>query len=193
MDVGRLGHNTPAYLHTLIEALRLAFADARQYIADPAVVPVPVAQLLSKDYAVARVTRINPSAATADVPHGSPQHSSDTVYFAVVDDAGNACSFINSNYMGFGTGLVPAGCGFTLQNRGANFVLDEGHANVVAPRKRPYHTIIPALATRGGQLYATFGVMGGFMQPQARTRLASPHSYCTRATCRCCSTCSSLA
>ncbi len=171
-DLASLPPLSPERLHLQIEAMRLAFADAGQFIADPAFDPAPLETLLSPAYAAERRKLIDPQRANPGPAHGRPS-GSDTVYLTVVDEAGNACSLINSNYMGFGTGIVPRGWGFTLHNRGYNFTLQEGHPNALAPGKRPYHTIIPAMITHanGDALFASFGVMGGFMQPQGHVQV----------------------
>ncbi len=170
-DLAALPFDSPERMHLMVEAMRLAFADARQYVADLATDPAPMDWLLSDAYAFERRALINPDLAMQPPSFGTPPAGSDTVYLSVVDGQGNACSFINSLYTGFGSGIVADGAGsgiggFFLQSRGALFTLEDGHPNVLAPNKRPYHTIIPAMGTQGGELWASFGVMGGFMQPQ---------------------------
>jgi gamma-glutamyltranspeptidase/glutathione hydrolase len=173
---GRETASAAEALHAQVEAMRLAFADAARFVADPAFAPAPLAELLSTQYAVRRAALIDPGRAMDEAGPGLPATTvgDDTVYFSVVDAEGNGCSFINSNFMGFGTGIVPQGCGFSLQNRGRGFVLDAGHANALMPGKRPYHTIIPGLLTHAsGDLAAVFGVMGGMMQPQGHLQVVS--------------------
>ncbi|PGH32541.1 gamma-glutamyltransferase [[Emmonsia] crescens] len=167
-------HNSGPYLHAVIESLRIAFADASWWVTDPDVEKVPAKELISRPYLAERAKLFNPDRACNILDHGSPAHNHcDTVYFAVTDQEGNGMSFINSNYGGFGTCIIPKGCGFTLQNRGANFSLTAGHPNVLAPRKRPYHTIIPAMITNpsDNSLHTVYGVMGGFMQPQGHVQV----------------------
>lgn len=172
-DFEALGFHSPERWHLLIEAMRLAFADAYRYIADPTFSRVPVEGLLSDQYSAQRRELIQPNRVMSEVPWGTPpgMAEGDTVYLATADSDGNACSFINSIYVGFGSGLVVPGTGICLQNRGACFNLDPDHANRLEPGKRPYHTIIPALATRGGELQWAYGVMGGFMQPQGHLQV----------------------
>lgn len=165
-------HNSAEYLHILIESLRLAFADGSYFISDPNFQNIPIEQLLSEDYLSKRAEQLNINSVNQNLKHGKPVNSSDTVYFAVTDQEGNACSFIFSNYSGFGTGAIPKDCGFTLQNRGSNFILDENHPNCIEGGKRPYHTIIPSMITdENGDLLAAYGVMGGFMQPQGHLQV----------------------
>ena len=160
--------------HLQIEALRLAFADARWFIADPAFTPVPVAELLSPEYTAGRRARIDPARAATDVAHGTPSGIPGTVYLCAVDAMGNACSYVSSHFAAFGTGIVPPGLGFPLQNRGCGFSLDARHPNAFAPGRRPYHTIIPGMMTRGdGSLWGPFGVMGGPMQPQGHLQVVT--------------------
>jgi gamma-glutamyltranspeptidase/glutathione hydrolase len=158
-------------LHTMIECMRLAFADAQQWVCDPRLVNIPLTELIGAQYTERRRQRIDLRRAAQNVPYGDPMAGSDTVYLSVVDNKGNACSFINSLYMGTGAGLVVPGTGVSLQNRAALFVLDPDHPNALAPHKRPYQTIIPAMTTRHAELHASFGVMGGYMQPQGHLQI----------------------
>lgn len=170
-DLAGMGAQSPACYHHLVEAMRLAFADALQYVADPRCAHVPIEALLSKIYASKRRASIRADSIMPSVSFGTPGPGSDTVYLSVVDGDGNACSLINSLFEEFGTGLVVPGTGIALQNRGALFSLDPEHPNALAPGKRPYQTIIPALATRDDELWLSFGVMGGFQQPQGHLQV----------------------
>lgn len=154
--------------HAQIEAMKLGFADAHAYVADPDLVAVPTEALLSREYAARRRAEIGPVA--AEPKPGDPARGG-TVYLCTADPDGMMVSLIQSNYMGFGSYVALPGYGFGLQNRGAGFSLDPDHPNVVAPGKRPFHTIIPGFLTRDGEPVGPFGVMGGHMQPQGHLQL----------------------
>jgi len=171
-DLAGLGAENPEYLHLLIEAKKLAFADRARFYADPDAVDVPVEQLISKQYAARRRNLIDPTMAAINVPHGDPKLATgDTIYLSVVDKQRNCCSLIQSNFHGFGSMVVPGDVGFALQNRGALFALDDEHPNRLAPHKRPFHTIIPAMAMKDSKPWLCFGVMGGDMQPQGHVQI----------------------
>ncbi|MFN8459224.1 MAG: gamma-glutamyltransferase family protein [Anaerolineae bacterium] len=167
-DLPNHPHGSVESLHLQIEAMKLAFADAQRYIADPEQVDVPVAGLLNPDYIAARRRLIGPQARAAEP--GDPARGG-TVYLCAADRDGMMVSYIQSNYLGFGSGLVVPGTGIALHNRGVAFRLEPGHPNEAAGGKRPYHTIIPAFLTRAGQAVGPFGVMGGHMQPQGHIQV----------------------
>ncbi len=170
-----MGHNSTAALHHMIEAKKLAYADLERYVADPRFSRVPVNEIISKPYATKRALRINATAATCTVPAGNPLATDHgTTYLSVVDRDGNMVSLIQSNYssVGFGAGLAVGGAGFAWQNRGGGFTLDAESPNVVAGRKRPLHTIIPAFMEQGDTRIA-FGIMGGWNQAQAHAQFVS--------------------
>jgi gamma-glutamyltranspeptidase/glutathione hydrolase len=177
-DIKSLGHNSADYLHLFLEAKKLAFADRAKFYADPAFAKLPVAELISKEYAKRQNARIDMAHAATDVPAGDPKLShGDTVYITAVDKDRNCCSFIQSNYYNFGSLVVPGNTGFPMQNRGSLFALDEHHLNRLEPHKRPFHTIIPAMvtkddpATKERRPWFCFGVMGGDMQPQGHVQV----------------------
>ncbi|MEZ5990330.1 MAG: gamma-glutamyltransferase [Planctomycetota bacterium] len=171
-DLRPVERGTPRWLHLLTEAKKLAFEDRARYYADPAFADVPVEGLLSEAYAARRGALIREDAVLDHCEAGDPRlRDGDTVYLCTADDDGNMVSWIQSNFRGMGSGIVPEGLGFVLQDRGELFALEDGHANVYAPGKRPFHTIIPAFVTRDGAPLLAFGVMGGDMQPQGHVQI----------------------
>lgn len=171
LDTDDLDIDSAEFQHLVIEAIKLGFADARAYVADPAALKFPVEELLAPAYLDERARLVRRDRSSAPVP-GKPGEQS-TVYLAAADASGMMISYIQSNFRGFGSGIVVPGTGIALHNRGAGFVLDAGHPNEVGPRKRPLHTILPAFATRDGAPLAAFGVMGGVMQPQGHVQVAT--------------------
>lgn len=171
-DMRGFGFGSTAHIHHFVEAKKLAFEDRAKFYADPAFHKLPVAELISDDYAAARRALIDPRQAALRYDAGNPalEHG-DTVYLTVADENRNMVSLIQSNYRGFGSGVCPDGLGFSLQDRGEMFTLEEDHFNTYAPGKRPFHTIIPAFITRDGRPYISFGVMGGATQPQAHAQI----------------------
>jgi gamma-glutamyltranspeptidase/glutathione hydrolase len=174
-DLRALGHNSAPYLHRLIEAKKLAFADLARYVGEPASVKIPMSRLLADGYIAQRRARLDPEHAAERVGPDSAATAGETIYLTAADAQGNMVSFINSLFDAFGSGVVVPGTGFALQNRGAGFTLEEGLPNTVAPGKRPFHTLIPGFVTRptpeGEQPWMSFGVMGGSIQPQGHVQV----------------------
>jgi gamma-glutamyltranspeptidase/glutathione hydrolase len=169
-DLASMGFGSAEYIHTFTEAKKLAFEDRARYYADPFFSSVPVAQLISKKYAAERRKLIDPLNA-AKVYDAGVIEAGNTVYLTVADKYGNIVSLIQSNYRGMGSGMCPTGLGFVLQDRGEMFSLEQGHANVYAPGKRPFQTIIPAFITKDRKPWVSFGLMGGDMQPQGHVQI----------------------
>ncbi|MEM6264110.1 MAG: gamma-glutamyltransferase [Bacteroidota bacterium] len=169
-DIRSMGFGSKEYLHLFIEAKKLAFEDRARYYADLDVVRVPVQTLISKEYAEKRRALIQENRAARSYDAGELEDG-DTIYLTVADREGNMISLIQSNYRGMGSGIIPEGLGFMLQDRGELFSLEEGHPNVYAPHKRPFHTIIPAFVTKDSEPWLSFGVMGGSMQPQGHVQV----------------------
>src|SRR6476646_7884196 len=171
-DLKAMGRNSPETLHTMIEAKKIAWADRAKFYADPAFAKIPLAGLLSKGYAAERRRLIDPDRAAKQVEAGNPAlDQGDTIYMCTADDEGNMVSLIQSNYRGMGSGIVVPGLGFMFQDRGELFSMDPQHANVYAPGKRPFHTIIPGFVMKDGKPWEAFGVMGGGMQPQGHVQV----------------------
>jgi gamma-glutamyltranspeptidase/glutathione hydrolase len=169
-----LGESDALSWHRMIEAKKLAYEDRARCYCDPDFADLPQDQLVSEDYAAARRRLIDDERASQSLPPGDWNlRRGDTVYLTCADERGQVVSWIQSNYAGFGTGLVPSGWGFSLQNRGCLFALDPDHANCFAAGKRPFHTIIPAMMTRAGEPVLSFGVMGGDMQPQGHVQIVT--------------------
>jgi gamma-glutamyltranspeptidase/glutathione hydrolase len=166
--IAELAVDSVDWQHTAIEAMKLAFADAYAHVADPRSMAVSIESMLDDDYLAARARLVDPRRAQAFATGIAPRGG--TVYLTTADANGMMVSFIQSNYMGFGSGIVVPGYGISLQNRGAGFSLDARSPNCVAPGRRPFHTIIPGFLTRGGQAQMSFGVMGGNMQPQGHVQ-----------------------
>lgn len=168
-DIASMERDSAEFIHTFVEAKKLAFEDRAKFYADPTFNEIPVDWLISKEYAKKRQQLINPERAAKRVDAG--KYDGDTIYMTVADNQGNMVSLIQSNYRGMGSGMVPPGLGFMLQNRGEMFTLQEGHFNMYAPGKRPFHTIIPAFVTKDNKPMMSFGVMGGGTQPQMHAQI----------------------
>jgi gamma-glutamyltranspeptidase / glutathione hydrolase len=171
-DIASMSLDSAEYIHTFVEAKKLAFEDRAKYYVDMDFADVPVDELVAKDYADQRRALISPTKAAQSVPAGDVKlNDGDTIYMTVADDDGNMVSLIQSNYRGMGSGMTPGDLGFVLQDRAQLFALDENHANVVEPGKRPFHTIIPAFVMKDGKPMMSFGLMGGAMQPQGHAQI----------------------
>ena len=169
-DIKSMGFGSADYIHHFVEAKKIAFADRAKYYADMDFNEIPVEYLISKEYSDIRRKEINPMNAAKNVPPGNIENG-DTIYLTTADSDGNMVSLIQSNYRGMGSGMIPTGLGFMLQDRGELFSLEDDHFNVYKPNKRPFHTIIPAFITKDGNPFVSFGLMGGAMQPQGHAQI----------------------